>query len=149
MISLSHVRAFALLARDHTAAVVDRDGVLFQQPPDRALERLLAQAEQGADRLGVGLVADVGRIGMLEASTPTFTVDEDDAERLVALGKQLTVPASRELAYCVAFLLTVADVAIAPEEDELLDNLRSTLGLTEERADERAAAIGAAITPPS
>lgn len=30
---------------------------------------------------------------MLEASTPTFAVDEDDAERLVALGKQLTVPA--------------------------------------------------------
>jgi hypothetical protein len=69
MISLSHVRAFALLARDHTAAVVDRDGVLFSNRPTARLN-----------------------------------------------------------AFCSG---------------------RSTLGLTEERADERAAAIGAAITPPS
>jgi len=87
--------------------------------------------------------------GMDDASTPTFAADEDDDERLLALAKQLTTVASKELAYTVAHLLTISDVAIAPEEDDLLMHLRAALEIPAERADELAQAIGAAITPPS
>jgi hypothetical protein len=87
--------------------------------------------------------------GMADASTPTFAVDEDDAERLVGLAKQLEATASRELAYCVAHLLTIADIAIAPAEDAFITNLRTALAIEEGRAQELAFSINAAITPPS
>ncbi len=87
--------------------------------------------------------------GMADTATPTFAADEDDAERLVALAKQLTAVPSKELAYTVAHLLTISDVAIAPEEDDLLMDLREALAIPAERADELAQAIGAAVTPPS
>jgi len=87
--------------------------------------------------------------GMGDTSTPTFAVDEDDDARLLSLAKQLTAVPSKELAYTVAHLLTISDVAIAPEEDDLLVDLREALAITEDRANELAQAIGAAITPPS
>lgn len=85
--------------------------------------------------------------GMAEAPTPTFASGDDDAERLVILAKQLTAVPSRELAYSVAHLLTISDVAIAPEEDDLLVDLRNALDISEDRAEELARVIGAAVTP--
>lgn len=87
--------------------------------------------------------------GLDDTSTPTFAADEDDDERLLSLAKQLTAVPSKELAYTVAHLLTISDVAIAPEEDDLLMDLREALAIPAERADELAQAIGAAVTPPS
>ena len=88
-----------------------------------------------------------GLAGMAEAQTPTFASGDSDAERLVTLARQLTAVPSRELAYSVAHLLTVSDIAIAPEEDELLVDLRTALDITEDRAEELARVIGSAITP--
>lgn len=87
--------------------------------------------------------------GMAEAPTPTFASGDDDGERLVTLAKQLTAVPSRELAYSVAHLLTISDVAIAPEEDDMLVDLRTALDISEDRAEELARVIGAAVTPES
>ena len=111
-----------------------------------------ADGQEDADEIRMFFAlgkAVFGLAGMAEATTPTFADSEDDAERLVALAKQLTAVASSELAYTVAHLLTISDVAIAPEEDDLLVELRTALAIAEDRAEELAATIGAAVTPPS
>ncbi|MBA3454816.1 MAG: hypothetical protein H0T42_17140 [Deltaproteobacteria bacterium] len=88
-----------------------------------------------------------GLAGMAEAPTPTFASGDDDGERLVTLARQLIAVPSRELAYSVAHLLTISDIAISPEEDDLLVDLRTALEITEDRAEELARDIGSAITP--
>jgi tellurite resistance protein len=85
--------------------------------------------------------------GLAETPTPTFVSDLEDDERIATLAKELGTPASKELAYCVAYLLAVSDIALAPEEDAYVENLRVALEMTEDRADELAAQMGAAITP--
>ena len=85
--------------------------------------------------------------GVAELPTPTFAPDEDDREHLTAVAQRLTGPAARELAYTAAYVLTILDVAVAPEEDAFIEDLRVALGLTEARARELAAAIGNTIAP--
>jgi hypothetical protein len=85
--------------------------------------------------------------GLTETPTPTFAVDEDDDERIHSLAEKLSSPASRELAYAVSHLLTVVDIQIAPEEEAFLETLRTVLGIDDDRADDLAAQLGAAITP--
>ena len=87
--------------------------------------------------------------GLTETPTPTFASDLEDDDRMKGLAAELETPASKELSYCVAYLLAVSDIALAPEEDAYVENLRVALGLSEDRADELAAQMGAAITPPS
>jgi hypothetical protein len=85
--------------------------------------------------------------GLTETPTPTFAVDEDDDERIHGLAAKLSSASSKELAYAVSHLLTVVDVQIAPEEEAFLENLRTALGIDDDRADDLAAQLGAAITP--
>ena len=73
--------------------------------------------------------------------------DEDDDERIHGLAAKLSTSASKELAYAVSHLLTVVDVQIAPEEEAFLESLRTALGIDDDRADDLAAQLGAAITP--
>jgi len=111
-----------------------------------------ADGQEDADEIKMFFAlgkAVFGLAGMAEATTPTFAVADDDTERLIALAGKLHDVASRELAYTVAHLLTISDVAIAPEEDDLLVELRTALAIAEDRAVELAATIGAAVTPPS
>ena len=86
--------------------------------------------------------------GLAETPTPTFIGDDDDLERIRELGAKLSTTESRELAYATAHLLTVVDVQIAPEEDEFLEKLRTALGIADDRADDLAAKMSSAITPP-
>lgn len=85
--------------------------------------------------------------GLTETPDPTFDADENMETRLDSLAGSLATKEARELAYAVAHMLTVIDVQIAPEEDAFLENLRGALGLGDDRADELAAEISAAITP--
>jgi hypothetical protein len=85
--------------------------------------------------------------GLTETPSPSFDADEDMEERVESLCGSLATKEARELAYSVAHVLTVIDVQIAPEEDAFLENLRGALGLGDDRADELAADISAAITP--
>jgi hypothetical protein len=85
--------------------------------------------------------------GIAGTPTPTFASDLEDDHRLQELASQLHEPASRELAYAIAYVLTVADVDVAVEESEFIEKLRSALDLDSDRADELASEIAAAITP--
>jgi tellurite resistance protein len=87
--------------------------------------------------------------GIAETPTPTFASDLEDDERIKGLANELESTSVKELAYCVAYILAVSDIALAPEEDAYVEKLRIALGMTEDRADELAAQMGAAITPPA
>lgn len=92
--------------------------------------------------------AVMAHAGFAETPTPTFADHDEDDERLRALAAKLSTPAAKELGYAVAFLMAVADTDLAPEEAALVEALRDALGLSEDRADEIAATVSAAITPP-
>lgn len=118
-----------------------------------AIAQLAVDADGHEDAEEIRLFFALGKAvfslaGMADARTPTFASGDDDAERLVKLARRLTEVPSRELAYSVAHLLMISDVAIAPEEDDLLVDLRTALEITEDRAEELARVIGAAVTPP-
>jgi hypothetical protein len=119
-----------------------------------AIAQLAVDADGREDADEIKMFFTIGKAvfalaGMSEVPTPTFAVDEDDHERLLALAKQLQGVPSRELAYSVSFLLMVADIAIAPEEDAFIENLRTSLGIDEDRAHTLATTITVAITPAS
>jgi hypothetical protein len=80
--------------------------------------------------------------GIAGRPTPTASDLEDD-QQLRALAAQLTAPASRELAYAIAHVLTVADTA--PEESQFLDQLRTALGLAPDHAAKLAADAATAM----
>src|SRR5512138_1537557 len=52
--------------------------------------------------------------GVTETPTPTVSGDDED-ERLADLAGQLSTPGARELAYAMAYVLTIADYQAAPE----------------------------------
>lgn len=117
-----------------------------------AIAQLAVDADGREDAGEIRLFFTVGKAvfslaGMEDASTPTFAVDEDDDQRLLALAGKLTATSSRELAFAVAQLLTLADVAIAPEEDAFIESLRVALEIDGDRAGELASAINQAVTP--
>lgn len=117
-----------------------------------ALAQMSVDADGQEDADEIKMFFTIGKAvfhlaGLTDTPTPTFAVDEDDAERIVSLAGQLSSPAARELAYAVAHLLSVVDVEIAPAEDEFLTNLRAALQLGDDRADELASKLSAAITP--
>lgn len=87
-----------------------------------------------------------GLAELADTPTPTF-FDDDDDNRLGTLTGQLKTPAAKELAYAVAHLLSIVDVQIQPEEDDFLASLRDALQIGEDRAEELASQLGAAITP--
>jgi hypothetical protein len=81
------------------------------------------------------------------AGTPTpFASDLEDDQRLESLASQLQAGPSRQLAYAIAYVLTVADVNSAPEESEFMDKLMAALRLESDR-DSIAAKVVAAIAP--
>ncbi len=80
--------------------------------------------------------------GSADAATPTFASDEDDDERLHTLAAQLDRTVTRELAFAAAHIMTLADVAIAREEDAFIYTLRAALSIDEFRAGEIAFAVG-------
>ena len=117
-----------------------------------ALAQMSVDADGQEDADEIAMFFSLGKAvyelaGLTDTPTPTFAVDEDDADRVVSLATKLSSPQSRELAYAVAHVLSIVDVQIAPEEDEFLESLRTALAIGEDRADELAAQMGAAITP--
>ena len=131
-------------------------GKLSESDADTILEiaQLVVDADGREDPDEIAMFFAVGKAvygiaGIADAPTPTFAADEEDDARLVALAGKLATQAGGELAYAVAYLLTVADVELAPAESALVEKLRTALAMTEERAAEVAATISAAITPPN
>jgi hypothetical protein len=87
--------------------------------------------------------------GINDTPTPTFAGDEEDDERLRGLANKLGTPAAKDLAYAVAFVMSVSDIDLAPEEGALVEKLQAALAIDEDRAGELASTISSAITPPA
>jgi hypothetical protein len=70
-------------------------------------------------------------------------------EKVRELGAQLSGTATRELAYALAYAVSISDMDIAPAEMELLADLAVALGITDARAAELAETLAEAVTPPA
>ena len=73
--------------------------------------------------------------------------DDDRSERMKTKAAALTTRPARELAFAVAYVLTIADLDIAPAEHKFLDALQSALGIDDERVEELAGLVTDAIVP--
>ena len=73
--------------------------------------------------------------------------DGDRLARIRDLGRQLRATPARELAYALAYLVSIADLELAPAEQALVDTLAPALGLAGERAAELAILAARAVTP--
>jgi len=71
--------------------------------------------------------------------------DDDRKARLASGAAQLGSSQVKELAYAVAYLITIADLAIQPDEDAYLSALQDALGISDDRQSEIAATVGDAI----
>ena len=77
-------------------------------------------------------------------------VPEDDEGRvqwLRALGRELQGPGARELAYVIAYLVTIGDLALQPVESVFLDELQAVLGIADERAEALVGHASEQVTP--
>ncbi len=85
------------------------------------------------------------------ATTPPQFQPLDDPEQRRDLIKshaaQLAGKPSASLAYALAYILAIADLDLAPEEGEFIEQLGDALGLDPDRADELIVSITEIITP--
>lgn len=65
---------------------------------------------------------------------PSLPDAEARAEWLAALAAQLDTRGARELAYALAFLVSVADLELTPAETRALEEFQRALGLDDRRA---------------
>ena len=71
--------------------------------------------------------------------------DDDRVARIADGAGKLTTTSVRELGYAVAFMLTMADLAIQPDEDAYLAQLQDALKISDDRQTEIAATVSDAI----
>lgn len=85
------------------------------------------------------------------ATTPPAFQPLDDPEQRRDLIKshaaQLAGKPSASLAYALAYILAIADLDLAPEEGEFIEELGDALGIDPDRADELIVSITEIITP--
>lgn len=85
------------------------------------------------------------------ATEPPHLGPVEDPERRIdhlrSHAAQLHGKASAALAYAVAYILSVSDMDLDPEEGDMLDILREALGLDEEKADDLLPVVSELITP--
>jgi tellurite resistance protein len=129
---LTPAHAELVIAIAQLAVAADR----VEDPDEQALFASLAQHVYGQAKL--------------KTSPPTLGPVEDEEQRIEHLqshAAQLRGTPAAALAYSIAYVLTIADLDLAPEEGELLDLLVEALGLDPERADDLTATVAEAITP--
>lgn len=119
------------------------------------LGRLAIDADRTVDGDELDLYDDLGDMicelagadadEIVEAEDRKPRGDDDRKIRLAdGAGKLATAPV-RELAYAVAYMLTVADLAIQPEEDAYLSALQDALAITDDRQGEIAGDVSDAL----
>ncbi|HEX7703086.1 MAG TPA: hypothetical protein VF403_20250 [Kofleriaceae bacterium] len=90
-----------------------------------------------------GADADADEIVETEDRKPRG--DDDRVARIADGAGKLTTTSVRELGYAVAFMLTIADLAIQPDEDAYLAQLQDALVISDDRQAEIAATVSDAI----
>ena len=128
-------------------------------PAEAELVIAIAQLAVAADRvedpdeqaLFTSLSQKVYKQARVETTPPSLGPVDDEEQRMEHLqshAAQLkSSPGAAALAFAVAYVLTIADLDLAPEEGELLEVLGEALGLDVEKADDLVAIVGEAITP--
>ncbi len=145
---------------------IDLDPAMFRQildlmpPLDRrelpaviAIAQLAAAVDLSDDAAETALLDQLYAIaGITPDSVPPLspvpTDREERATRIAVLSHLLASQGSRELAYALAYLLSVSDVEISPVEIKLLDELAQRLGISAARANELVDAVARIVTPP-
>lgn len=129
---LTPAQAELVIAIAQLAVAADR----VEDPDEQALFGSLAEKVYGEAKL--------------KTTAPTLGPVDDEEQRIEHLqshAAQLRGTPAAALAYSVAYVLTIADLDLAPEEGELLELLGEALGLNDEQADDLIATISEAITP--
>jgi len=98
------------------------------------------------DELTAQITALTG--GPLDVPRAYANDDYERLEKIREVGAQLTTPQTRELAYAIAYAVTISDLELAPAETEFLADLAVALGISDSRSDELATAVAQAVTPP-
>lgn len=114
--TLEPVEANTVLEIAQVAAGADR----HDDPAEKAMLQAVAQQ--------IGL-----KPGELRA-IPPLPDDESRRAWVTALAKELRSRGARELAYSLAFLLSVADLELVPAESQALEDLQRALGVDHRRA---------------
>src|SRR5262249_47182059 len=100
------------------------------------------------DSVTIGLCELAGiEVDAVPPSSDSLPSDDERLERVCGLGDQLSSKASRELAYAIAYLLSISDLDLAPAEAALIDGLAGALGIPDDRSEALAAGVAAAVTP--
>lgn len=116
-----------------------------------ALSRLAIDADRTVDGDELDLYDDIADIvcemahvdadDIVEAEDRKPRGDDDRVRRLVDGVAKLSAQGSRELAYATAWILTIADLAIQPDEDAYLSALQDALKLSDDRIAELTAML--------
>jgi hypothetical protein len=139
------------------------DIAMIGESPSPSETRAILQIAQLA--AGVDLSDDAAEHGLLGAltyrlctlaeipisSVPVLSplpIDAEERNALISsLASRVVTTGGRELAFIVAYLLTVSDLELAPVESELLEGLRRALWIRRERANELLADASELVTP--
>lgn len=81
---------------------------------------------------------------------PTFQPLDDPEQRrdlIRSHAAQLAGKPAAQLAYALAYILAIADLDLAPEEGEFIEELGEALGIDPDKADELIVSITEIITP--
>lgn len=133
------------------------DGTLT--PSDAELVVAIAQHAVAADRvedpdeqaLFDQLAAHVYAAAKLATTPPTLAPLDDEEQRIEQLrthAAQLQGKGAGALAYALAYILTIADLELNPDEMDTVEILREGLGLDQGAADDLVATVSELITPP-
>jgi tellurite resistance protein len=134
-----------------------RDNARISQEDARAIlgiAQLVAGADDKEDAEEVmvldELTAQITALagGPLDVPRAYANDDYERLEKIREIGGQLTTPQTRELAYAIAYAVTISDFELAPAETEFLADLAVALGIPDSRTGELAVAVAQAVTPP-
>jgi hypothetical protein len=132
--TLTRDEAFAIAHAAQIAAGVD----LWENPEEHALLRQLV--EHVCVIVGI-TPADI------QPASPLPIDGEERHAWCVRIASALNTPGADELAYVVAYLVTVADIEMAPLENDFLDELRIVLGLDRGHAADVVVTVSSLLTP--
>ena len=132
--SLSAAETTALVHTAQIAGGVDLDEDASERTMRRQLERYVCTIA-GIDPTSVA---------------PASPLPIDDEERVAwaaRLASALRSPGVDELAYVIAYLVTVADLQLAPVESTFVEQLREALEIDRARANDLITTVSSMITP--
>jgi len=138
---VKHTLGIERLATEDAAALV---GIAY----------LALDADDREDPDEIAVVDEIAQqlcaLANVEVAAPGVraTDDYERLEQIRKLGAQLSGTPARELAYALAYAVSISDLDLAPAETELLADLAVALGIPDDRAAELAAMVAESVTPP-